>query len=83
MPQDTPLSDAAEPHVNRFVENVSRRYQVGKRDYGDSSFNRPLESLITEIQEELEDVAGWSAIQWSRLEVLKQKIRIVANAVSR
>jgi hypothetical protein len=70
----TPLSDAAEPRCDEFHAKVKARFNVGRRAYGDSSFAKPIDQLVTEIQEELEDVAGWSAILWARLDSLKSKV---------
>lgn len=67
----TPLSDAAVPDLQKCFANALRRCEAGKESYGDSSFLKPHQRLITEIQEELEDVCGWSAILWSRLENLR------------
>jgi hypothetical protein len=48
----------------------------GERDYGNKSFNRPFGELLDEIQQELEDVCGWSAILWSRLQRLRDELAI-------
>jgi hypothetical protein len=72
---NTPHSDAAlEHHWSEFTSNVSRRLDAGRKVYGDTSFERPLERVVTEIQEELEDVCGWSFILWTRLQNLKQRL---------
>src|ERR1017187_7054889 len=55
-----------------FIESIQKRLKVGERDYGDSSFEVPLVELVDEIQQELEDVAGWSFIMWSRLRQLSE-----------
>ena len=55
-----------------FIESIQKRLRVGERDYGDSSFEVPLVKLVDEIQQELEDVAGWSFIMWSRLRQLSE-----------
>ena len=64
-----------------FVEAVHARLANGAATYGDSSFTRDLDSLVTEIQQELMDVCGWSAIQWSRLEEVRGKVRELKEAV--
>lgn len=53
-----------------FAARIRGRLEVGKREYGDSSFRRPMVELVGEIQEELLDVAGWAFILYSRLERL-------------
>jgi hypothetical protein len=74
---DTPKSDEALKQWPAYTDEVFSRLENGKRAYGDSSFERPLESLITEIQQELMDVSGWAFIQWHRLESMKEKARVV------
>lgn len=60
-----------------FVEAVNERLENGCATYGDSSFDRPLDLLITEIQQELMDVAGWGFILHQRLDKLRAKIAAV------
>ena len=50
-----------------FVRAVDARLAKGAQQYGDSSFSRPEDEIIRELQEELEDVAGWAFIMWLRL----------------
>jgi hypothetical protein len=70
---DTPKSDAALRRWPEFTGEVHARLDMGKRIYGDDSFERPLERLLVEIQQELMDVCGWSFIMWSRLEKMKAR----------
>ncbi len=58
-----------------FVEALSERLSAGKESYGDNSFNRESFELITEIQQELIDVSGWSALMWGRLEKIKEALK--------
>lgn len=67
----TPKSDAALQQWPAFASEIYARLDMGKRTYGDDSFERPAERLIVEIQQELMDVCGWSFILWHRLESLK------------
>lgn len=55
-----------------FCANVERRLNEGARVYGDSSLDLPTPKLVREIQEELEDVAGWSILLWARLERIRK-----------
>jgi hypothetical protein len=70
----TPKSDAALEQWGSFTDEIRQRLESGKRAYGDSSFERPEERLITEIQQELLDVTGWSFILWHRLEALRSRV---------
>ena len=69
-----PKSDAAINQWNRFTATVHERLENGKRTYGDSSFERPITSLVEEIRQECEDVCGWAFIMWSRLNELERKV---------
>lgn len=55
---------------------------AGAKEYGDVSFERPTVELIDEIQQELEDVSGWSCVLWMRLEKLKRGIAAGSSAGS-
>jgi hypothetical protein len=63
-----------EGDVDRFVERLRARLQAGARTYGDSSFTRPAGELVDEVMQELEDVAGWSLILWSRVARLRERV---------
>jgi hypothetical protein len=66
-------------HELELVEFISRlqdRVAQGDRSYGDHSFSRNPLALITEIQEELLDVAGWGFILWTRLEGIRKALEV-------
>ena len=82
MYEETPRSDAALEQFDKFTARVRERLVNGKRAYGDSSFERPLESLIEEIRQEALDVAGWGFIVFRRLDELDEKIQRAKNEVA-
>ena len=55
----------------RFMARVRDRMEIGAEAYGDDSLSAPPAVLLNEIQEELEDVCGWSVLLWWRLERLR------------
>ena len=61
-------------HFNSFVARLRARMITGAATYGDASFARPAPELVDEIQQELEDVCGWSLLLWIRLEQLKPSV---------
>ena len=61
-------------HFDNFVDRLRARLITGAATYGDASFTRPAPELVDEIQQELEDVCGWSLLLWIRLERLKQSV---------
>lgn len=71
---ETPQSDEALAHFERFVSDIHSRLETGRRVYGDDSFNGPLSRTPREIQDELLDVCGWSFILWWRIEKLKRAL---------
>lgn len=54
-----------------FLDRVRARLAAGAAEYGDRSFTRPTDDLLDEIQQELEDVAGWGAILWARIDRMR------------
>jgi hypothetical protein len=60
--------------VARFVARLRARLATGATTYGDVSFSRPAAELVDEVQQELEDVCGWSLILWLRLERLRKRV---------
>lgn len=57
-----------------FIKRIHARLEMGSLTYGDISFAKPLDQLIDEIMQELEDQAGWSFIAWSRLDEWKKRL---------
>jgi hypothetical protein len=66
---------ALDTHLDRFVTRVRARLSVGERDYGDASLRRPAAELVDELQQEVEDIAGWGLILWVRLERLRGAVQ--------
>lgn len=62
----TPL----DAHLDRFVQRLRARLEAGAATYGDASFTRPAAELVDEIQQEVEDIAGWGLLLWIRLDRL-------------
>ena len=58
-----------------FRISVENRLHKGSLEYGDESIERPTLELLSEVQEELADVCGWSYILWRKLERLREKVR--------
>jgi hypothetical protein len=56
----------------QFLAVVRQRLEAGAKEYGDASHRLPVGDLLDEIQQELADVCGWSAILWGRLEHLRK-----------
>lgn len=71
---DDSRSDQALERFGEFAARIRARLESGKRVYGDSSFERPLVSLVEEIRQEALDVAGWAFILYDRLAELEQRV---------
>jgi len=67
----TQSDDDAE--VARFLSMVRARLEQGRREYGDRSFSRAPTELIGEIEEELLDVVGWSAVLFAKVQRLRRE----------
>jgi hypothetical protein len=65
--------------LDRFVCRLRARLVAGAMKYGDASFRRPAAELVDEVQQELEDVCGWSLILWIRLERLRGRLAPAAE----
>ena len=55
----------------RFVAKVHARLVEGERVFDNKSLDKANIDLIDEIQQELEDIAGWGVLLWIRLERVK------------
>ena len=53
-----------------FIKRVTTRLEQGGDEYEDTSFSKSKPQLVEEIKQELEDVAGWSFILWTRIDRL-------------
>ena len=51
----------------KFMAEVEARLNAGAREYGDKSFSASPKKLISEIQQEIYDIVGWSFILSCRL----------------
>lgn len=80
----TELSTAAmEKDWPTFIQSIYRRLEMGRLQYGDESFDKPLSLLLHEVEQEVIDQAGWSFILWSRLQRLKTQLQAVEHATDR
>lgn len=62
------------PEVAKFTQKVLDRLAQGERVFGNRSLLAPTARLLDEVQQELEDVAGWGALLWVRLERLRERV---------
>ena len=72
------MASPLDAELARFMGRVRARLAAGARDYGDASFHRPVGELVDEIQQEVEDVAGWGLILWLRLDRMREAVDRVA-----
>ncbi len=54
-----------------YATAILARLAKGHVQYGDKSYERSINELAGEIQQELLDVAGWAFIMYRKLERLK------------
>jgi hypothetical protein len=76
--QPEPPGDDAVEQYPAFAEAVRRRLVMGARTYkAEPASEKPLPMLLDEIATELEDLAGWGAILWLRVQALRAKAQAV------
>lgn len=71
--------DISEASFCQFVSRFRDRLKTGAKNYGDGVFSWSVNRLVDEIQQELEDVSGWSFVLWLRLE----RLRALGDELSR
>jgi hypothetical protein len=69
------------PGFSRFIRDVNARLERGRVTYSDRSFSRDPAELLSEIEEELLNVCGWSFLLWCRIHRLG-RWRTMTGAVS-
>ena len=67
------MNEKLERDAMSFFAAVGARLEVGEREYGTSQ-DRPSHELVDEIMQELEDVAGWSILLWSKLRRISDEL---------
>ena len=75
---NTQGTDSQHPGFDEYVSAVRGRLDAGHRQYGNSSFERPISEIFAEIAQELLDVLGWGYILWWRLMQLARSPRFRA-----
>ena len=60
--------------LDAFIARLRVRLEAGARQYGDHSFRKEPVELLSEIQDELVDVAGWGLILWVRIARLRERV---------
>lgn len=68
------------PTFMQFGEAVAERLRMGSAVYGDRSFERASVDLV---DEELEDVAGWAFILWTRLRRVRDVLAFAEKETTR
>jgi hypothetical protein len=66
------VSDPVTDHWPGFVEAVRARLEAGRAEYGDESFERPPTELVSELEQEALDLAGWGFVLFVRLRKLQE-----------
>lgn len=80
--EKTPVSDVMlAEYLPAYRRRQDARFENGRREYGDASFDLPVLRLIDEVQQECEDAANWQFMAWSRLEALKETIDAIGRII--
>ena len=67
--------------IEDFLIKANRRLTTGAIEYGDDSYL--YNDVISEIEEELIDVANWSYLQWVKMQVLRERIAEISEVMKR
>ena len=60
----------------KYVNHLRERLRQGEIEYGDSSWSKSRDEVISEIREELLDTFGWSMFLVRRLD-LRERAKLV------
>ena len=50
-----------------FLDALAARLEIGAREYGNASFDKPMAVTAGELEDEALDIAGWAYIMWVQL----------------
>ena len=70
-----------EKEFPRDMEVIRQRLINGARDYGDTSFDRPVLELIDEVAQEIDDQIGWSLLAKQNLKALRRRVEMIMSMV--
>lgn len=77
---EAPRGDDAVERFPEFADAVRRRLSMGARAYQNEPANeKPLTMLCDELATELEDLAGWGALLWMRVQSMRAKLEAVES----
>lgn len=68
------------PDFGNFIMLLHEKMAKGAREYGDASFERSPQQLVSEIEAELLDIVGWGYILWRRLRILAGRLPSVPDS---
>ena len=60
-------------HYGPFLRDLGEKLKRGQDTYGSSSFQKSDNELLTELQEEAVDLAGWGYVLYAKIEGLKRR----------
>ena len=58
----------------RYIFEIEKRLDAGRKEYGDKSYSRDPLELVGEIEQEIFDVSGWGFILWMRLRKIRAEL---------
>ena len=57
-----------------FFQRIRQRLEKGGVEYGGKSFSKPIRELLSEVEEEIVDIAAWSFIGWTRVRNILRRL---------
>ena len=63
------------PEFNDFMARIQQRIETAEQTYGDRSLHDTTIHLLSELEEEVLDIAGWGFFLWKRMQVMRDKFK--------
>lgn len=67
------MSHGFPDYYGPFLRALQARLIKGQQTYGSASFERPDDEILTELQEEALDLAGWGYVLYAKIEAYRSK----------
>lgn len=81
MTTKKPTNEWRKRYEDEFLAKLREAFARGEVEYGDASFFGSLDRNVSELTEELIDVAGWAFILWVQIRLRLEMARARAQQV--
>ena len=67
----------------KFERAIKEKLAAGYKEYGDKSFDGPLDWTIKELEAEAIDIVGWGFILWCKIQRYKNRAANLQSALDK